>query len=401
MDPHDATGHPLNLVRPAAIRFARLPPLALYIHVPWCLAKCPYCDFNSHALREPIPENRFVAALLADLEQSLAAVWGRPIVSVFFGGGTPSLLAPETLDRILSGTRALLPLLPDAEITLEANPGTAESSRFRAFRALGINRLSIGIQTFDRERLKTLGRVHDDREARAAADMAQREFANFNLDLMYGLPNQSIEDALEDVSSALTFAPPHLSAYHLTLEPNTLFHRSPPKNLPSEDTAEAMQDAIERMLADAGYLHYETSAFARPDRLARHNLNYWQFGDYLGIGPGAHSKLSSRDGVRRQIRHKHPQAYMERALAGDAVMESTEVGVDDIGFEFMMNALRLTDGVPLTLFQERAGVPLARVEEGLRRAEQQGLLARDPLRIAPTRLGQRFLNDLLQIFLPN
>ncbi len=376
-----------------------LPPLSLYIHIPWCVRKCPYCDFNSHEARGPIPENSYVDALIADLEAALPLIWGRKIYTVFFGGGTPSVFSAMSIERILAAVRARVPLSSEAEITLEANPGTFEAEKFRAFREAGINRLSIGIQSFNPAHLKALGRIHDDREARDAVEIARTNFDNFNLDLMYGLPAQTPDEALADIESALAFSPPHLSAYHLTLEPNTFFHRYPP-SLPDDDTAAQMQDAIEARLAAAGYRHYETSAFAIPGRQARHNMNYWTFADYLGIGAGAHSKLSFPDRITRQVRFKQPRQYMEGVAAGNAVQEQHAVERGEIGFEFMMNALRLTGGFPLVLFEERAGIPLTAVLKQLEEAEKRGLIERDHARVTPTLLGRRFLNDLLQIFLP-
>jgi putative oxygen-independent coproporphyrinogen III oxidase len=380
------------------IRLAQLPPLSLYVHVPWCIRKCPYCDFNSHELKSDLSEDRYVDALIADLEASLPNVWGRKVHTVFFGGGTPSLFSPEALDRFLCAARALLPIEADAEVTLEANPGTFEATKFAGFRALGINRLSVGIQSFDPQRLQAIGRVHDDREAYRAVDIAREHFENFNLDLMYALPGQDIAAALADVDYAVAAGAPHISAYHLTIEPNTYFHRHRPV-VPDDDVAAGMQSGIEMRLADAGYLNYETSAFARPSRQARHNLNYWQFGDYLGIGAGAHGKLSLRDRIFRQMRHKHPREYMERALAGNAIQTESDVTPAELPFEFMMNALRLREGFELTLFTERTGLPLNAVARELEEAERRGLLERDHLRARPTERGRRFLNDLLQIFL--
>ena len=372
--------------------------MSLYVHVPWCVRKCPYCDFNSHEVRGDLPEQRYVDALIADLEAALPLIWGRKIYTIFFGGGTPSVLSADSIERILSAVRARVPLSLDAEITLEANPGTFEAEKFRAFRAAGVNRLSIGIQSFNPVHLKVLGRIHDDSEARAAIAIAREHFDNFNLDLMYGLPGQSAAEALADVETAVTFAPPHLSVYHLTLELNTYFHRYPPQ-LPDDDVTAQMQEALEARLAAAGYRHYETSAFALPGRQARHNMNYWTFADYLGIGAGAHSKLSFPDRIIRQMRFRQPVQYMERVTSGNAVHEEHEVPTRDIGFEFMMNALRLTNGFPLVLFEERAGIPLTAVLKELDEAEQRGLITRDHERVTPTALGRRFLNDLLQIFL--
>ena len=363
------------------------------------MRKCPYCDFNSHEAREPVPEQRYVDALIADLEAALPLIWGRKIYTVFFGGGTPSVFSAAAIEQILTAVRARVPLSIDAEITLEANPGTFEAEKFRAFRAAGINRLSIGIQSFNPRHLKALGRIHDDNDARAAIEIARANFDNFNLDLMYGLPEQTPEEALADIEAALEFAPPHLSAYHLTLEPNTYFHRYPPK-LPDDDATAQMQEAIEARLASAGYRHYETSAFALPGRQARHNMNYWTFADYLGIGAGAHSKISFPDRIARQVRYKQPKQYMETAAAGNAIQEQHDVAVAEIGFEFMMNALRLTGGFPLALFEERAGMALTSVLARLDVAEKRGFIVRDHQRVTPTGQGQHFLNDLLQIFLP-
>ncbi len=386
-------------LRAAGPRFRALPPLSLYIHIPWCVRKCPYCDFNSHEAREDVPENRYVDALIADLEAALPLIWGRKVYTVFFGGGTPSVFSAASIERVINAVRARVPLSIDAEITLEANPGTFEAEKFRAFRHAGVNRLSIGIQSFNSAHLKSLGRIHDDNEARAAIEIARANFDNFNLDLMYGLPQQTPQEALADIEAALAYSPPHLSVYHLTLEPNTYFHRYPPQ-LPDDDVTAQMQETIEARLAAAGYRHYETSAFALPGRQARHNMNYWTFADYLGIGAGAHSKLSFPDRIARQARYKQPKQYMESAAAGNAIQEQHDVAARDIGFEFMMNALRLCGGFPLALLEERAGVPLTSVLKPLDQAEQRGFIVRDHERVTPTPQGRRFLNDLLQIFLP-
>jgi len=393
------------------VALSALPPLSLYVHIPWCVRKCPYCDFNSHEIRRPhvrdntallniesALERRYIQALIADLDRALPQVWGRPVYSVFFGGGTPSLLSARGLDDLLSAIRARLPLAPDAEITLEANPGTFEAHKFAEFRALGINRLSIGIQSFNQEHLKALGRIHDAAQARAAIENAQSSFDNFNLDLMYALPGQTAAQAAADIDAAIGFSPAHVSAYHLTIEPNTLFHRYPPK-VPDDEVSADMQLVIETRLADAGYRHYETSAFARSGREARHNLNYWTFGDYLGIGAGAHGKLSFANRILRQMRYKQPREYMEKAEAGVAVQQEQAVAVDDLPFEFMMNALRLTAGFDLSLFAARTGLSLHALRKELQEAESRGLIKRDHLRLQPTLKGQRFLNDLLQIFL--
>ena len=377
-------------------------PLSLYVHVPWCVQKCPYCDFNSHGLRGELPEAEYVAALIADLEAALPLVWGRRVVSVFFGGGTPSLLSGEAVDTLLAAIRARLPLVYGAEITLEANPGTAESGKFAAFRAAGVNRLSLGIQSFNPAHLKALGRIHDAQEACRAIELAARHFDSFNLDLMYGLPQQTMTQALADLEQALTFAPSHLSCYQLTLEPNTAFAAAPPA-LPDPDRCADMQEAIEARLADAGYTHYETSAFAQPGKQCRHNRNYWTFGDYLGIGAGAHSKLTvpTPDGRRilRQMRWKLPKQYLAQVAAGRPIQDEFDVAAEELPFEFMMNALRLNQGFETTLFAERTGLPLEGIENTLRQAEQDDLIERTPGCIAPTRHGQRFLNRLLERFL--
>ena len=382
-----------------AVNFQALPPLSLYIHIPWCVRKCPYCDFNSHEARGGLPEEVYVDALLKDLELALPLIWGRKVYTIFLGGGTPSLLSGAALTRLLTQIRMRLPLAHDAEITLEANPGTVEADKFSAFREAGVTRLSMGIQSFNDAHLQALGRIHSADEARRAIAIAQQNFANINLDLMYALPQQSLAQALADVSTALSFSPQHLSCYHLTLEPNTLFARNPP-TLPDDDASSEMQQSIEQLLAAHGYLHYETSAFALPKKQSRHNLNYWQFGDYLGIGAGAHSKLSFHNQVMRQARFKQPQAYMAAVANGAPVQTEQLLTRDDLSFEFMMNALRLNEGFTESLFQERTSLPLLLIRQQLEQAEQRGLLSRDQQRIAPTQLGRRFLNDLLQIFLP-
>jgi len=381
-----------------ARRLAALPPLALYVHIPWCLRKCPYCDFNSHESRGAAPEARYVDALVADLEAALPLVWGRRVYSVFFGGGTPSLFSAVSIGRILDAVRARLSLDAEVEITLEANPGTFELEKFRGFRDAGVNRLSIGVQSFQSEALRALGRVHDADEARAAVEGALRWFDRVNVDLMYALPGQTEAQAGSDVSTALALGIRHVSAYHLTLEPNTWFHRYPPK-LPDEEATAQIEQAVHARLLEGGLQQYEVSAFALPGQRARHNLNYWTFGDYLGIGAGAHGKLSLPDRILRQVRHRQPQRYLEAALAGDAVFEQHEVADADLPFEFMLNALRLLEGVPVALFAERTGLPLSRIVPALERAEARGLLARDHLHLQPTALGMQFHNDLVQLFL--
>ncbi len=394
------TMQPLQAIglRSSGVAFQALPPLSLYIHIPWCLRKCPYCDFNSHEARGAFPEKEYVAALVRDLEMALPQIWGRKVYTVFFGGGTPSLLSGEAVGEILRNVRMLLPLDMNAEITLEANPGTVEADKFAAFRDAGVNRLSMGIQSFNDKHLQALGRIHSADEAKRAIQIAQQHFDNINLDLMYALPTQTLDEAMLDVQTALQYKPQHLSCYHLTLEPNTQFHYNPPI-LPDDDASAEMQQSIETLLAAHGYEHYETSAFARSKRRSKHNLNYWQFGDYLGIGAGAHSKLSFPDKVLRQARYKQPQAYMQQVAAGAAIQSENEVGVDALPFEFMMNALRLNGGFDNSLFGERTSLSLLSIQNELQEAERRGLLVRDHQRIAPTQLGQRFLNDLLELFL--
>ncbi|HET9733916.1 MAG TPA: radical SAM family heme chaperone HemW [Burkholderiales bacterium] len=379
---------------PGAVRFTALPPLALYAHLPWCVRKCPYCDFNSHERGDALPEREYVDALVADLEAMLPAVWGRRLASVFIGGGTPSLFSPEAIDRLLAAVRARLTLAPEAEVTLEANPGTAEAGRFRGYRDAGVNRLSLGIQSFDDAKLRALGRIHSAAEAQRAIEMAQASFDNVNLDLMYGLPEQTLGEARADLREALRFGTAHLSAYQLTLEPNTVFHRKPPP-LPEHDACADMQLAVEELAAEAGLEHYETSAFARPGMRCRHNLNYWEFGDYLGLGAGAHGKISFADRVTRHERAKQPREYM--ATAGTA--QEKVIAPRELPFEFMLNALRLVDGVPAELFPLRTGLDAAVIARRLALAQEKGLIEADPLRIRPTRRGRLFLNELLQLFL--
>ncbi|SFW46946.1 oxygen-independent coproporphyrinogen-3 oxidase [Pseudomonas sp. NFACC19-2] len=375
-----------------------LPPLALYIHIPWCVRKCPYCDFNSHAAGPTLPEEEYVDALLADLDADLQHVHGRPLTSIFFGGGTPSLFSDRALGRLLEGVERRVAFVPDIEITLEANPGTFEQAKFKGYRALGINRLSIGVQSFQQAKLKALGRIHDGDEAIRAADMARTAgFDNFNLDLMHGLPQQSIEDALFDLRTAIAQAPTHLSWYQLTMEPNTVFWSQPPE-LPEDDLLWDIQEAGQALLAAEGYAQYEVSAYAQPGKQARHNLNYWTFGDFLGIGAGAHAKLSTPAGrIQRTWKTRLPKDYLDPAKtfqAGDRPLEA-----DELPFEFLMNVLRLTEGAPAELFSQRTGLPLQQLEQARREAERQGLLQADETRLVATAKGQLFLNDLLQQFL--
>jgi oxygen-independent coproporphyrinogen-3 oxidase len=384
---------PIALERPGAVKLAALPPLSLYIHLPWCVRKCPYCDFNSHERAGALPERDYLSALFRDIETHLPAVWGRRIASIFIGGGTPSLFSPDSIDALLSGVRARLQVEPGAEITLEANPGTVEAARFRGFREAGVNRISIGIQSFDDRMLSALGRIHSAAEARKAVDAALAAFDNVNLDLMYALPGQTAAMARADLQQAVACGVPHVSAYQLTIEPNTAFYRRPPE-LPEHDAAADMQLAAEEALAAAGYEHYETSAFARPGRRCRHNLNYWEFGDYLGIGAGAHGKISFPDRVTRHERAKQPREYLEKG----GLAEKT-VAPGELPFEFMLNALRLVEGFEMRLFPERTGLPLTLIQDELNEGERRQLLTRDWQRIRPTERGQRFLNELLEVFL--
>ena len=390
----------IQLHRPGQLQLSALPPLSLYIHLPWCLKKCPYCDFNSHEARGEFPEQRYLDALRADLESSLPLIWGRSVHSVFIGGGTPSLFSPEAIDRLLSEVRALLRLEADTEITLEANPGTFEKDRFKAFREAGVTRLSVGVQSFDDRFLQALGRVHSADQARAALDEAARHFETFNIDLMYALPGQTLADLDRDLDIALGFNPPHLSVYHLTLEPNTYFAKFPPA-LPDEDLAYEMLDRITERTGLAGLSRYEVSAYARAGHRCFHNWNYWQFGDYLGIGAGAHGKLSFAHRVLRQVRWRDPQLYMDNALKGQPMASEEEVAPAELPFEFMLNALRLREGFPLALFNERTGLPLSRIMPALQQAEAKGWITRDAAGLRPTERGFDFLSDLQELFLPD
>lgn len=382
--------------------FASAIPLTLYVHIPWCIRKCPYCDFNSHEARTTLPEREYVHALLADLEQDLPRVWGRRIDSLFIGGGTPSLFSAEALDRLLSGLRARLPLRPDLEITVEANPGTVERSRFAEFQAIGVNRLSLGVQSFHDEQLQRLGRIHNRRDAFAAAEAAHAAgLDNFNLDLMFGLPEQTVEQGLADIANAIALEPTHLSYYQLTIEPNTAFYRAPPP-LPDDEISDAIQQRAQAALADAGYRRYEVSAYAREDRRCRHNVNYWEFGDYLGIGAGAHGKLTdlAAGQIHRLWKHKHPRDYLKHAGTPAVISGDGPVPTTDLPLEFLMNALRLVAGVPTEYFSERTGLSLDALEPALTQARAQGWLEADALRLQPTPTGLRFLNEVLQAFMP-
>jgi oxygen-independent coproporphyrinogen-3 oxidase len=386
-------------MRPGTLQLGALPPLSLYVHLPWCLKKCPYCDFNSHETPGELPEQAYLEALLADLEQALPLVWGRGVHSIFIGGGTPSLFSPAGIDRLIGDVRARLRLEADCEITLEANPGTFEKDRFRAFRAAGVTRLSIGVQSFHDAHLKALGRVHDRAQALAACEEAANAFDTFNIDLMYALPGQTLAQLEADARQALAMAPPHLSIYHLTLEPNTYFAKFPPE-LPPEDTAYAMLDRITELTQATGLQRYEVSAYARAGHRCWHNLNYWQFGDYLGIGAGAHSKLSFPHRVVRQVRYREPKLYMEHARAGNAVAQDSEVTRADLPFEYMLNALRLREGFALREFVERTGLPVSAIASALSEAERRGLITRSLERVQPTERGFDFLSDLQALFLP-
>lgn len=389
-----------HLMRPGTLNLGTLPPLSLYVHLPWCLQKCPYCDFNSHAHAGELPEARYLDALLADLDASLPLVWGRTVHSIFLGGGTPSLFSPDAIARLLSDLRARLRLEADCEITLEANPGTFEKDRFRAFRAAGVTRLSVGVQSFNDAHLQALGRVHNRAQALAAVEEAAQAFDTFNLDVMYALPGQTLAQLEEDMRTALSLQPPHISIYHLTIEPNTVFAKHPPA-IPEDDDAYAMLDRITELTGAAGLQRYEVSAYARAGHRCWHNWNYWQFGDYLGIGAGAHSKLSFAHRVVRQVRYREPQLYMTQAQAGQAISQSEEVGRADLPFEFMLNALRLRQGFALQDFGERTGLPLSAIAPALQQAEQRGWITRDLNTVVPTERGFDFLSDLQALFLPD
>ncbi len=414
-------------MRPGTLTLAALPPLALYVHLPWCLRKCPYCDFNSHEMSAPRSANTptgpprgrgparerpsarpaageppfaaYLDALVADIEAALPFIWGRRIHTIFIGGGTPSLFAPEMIDRLIGDIRSRLPLEAGCEITLEANPGTFERDRFKGYRAAGVTRLSIGVQSFDDAKLTALGRVHDGHQARAALHEARDAFDTFNLDLMYALPGQTFREFEADLTQALAFEPPHLSIYHLTIEPNTVFAKYPPPHLPDDDAAFDMLDLITERTASSGLERYEVSAFARPGHRCQHNLNYWQFGDYLGIGAGAHSKISFPHRVLRQVRFREPAQYMVQALAGQCIAQEEEVTRAQLPFEFMLGAMRLTEGFELARFSERTGLSLAAIAEALNVAEMQGLIERDFVRVWPSKRGMDFLNDLQALFL--
>ena len=394
----------VSLMGPGPLNLPALPPLSLYVHLPWCIRKCPYCDFNSHEMRAgadaEAEQQRYVDALVADLEAALPLVWGRPVTSVFLGGGTPSLFSPEAIDRLIGDLRARLKLAPDCEISLEANPGTFERDRFRAYRGAGVTRLSVGVQSFNDAHLAAIGRVHDGAQARAALAEAARAFDTFNLDLMYALPGQTLAQLEQDVRTALSFAPPHLSIYHLTIEPNTLFAKFPPA-VPDDDTAWAMLDRITELTGTEGLERYEISAYACAGHRCTHNLNYWQFGDYLGIGAGAHGKLSFPHRIVRQVRHRQPELYIDKALAGDALAQEEQVARRDLPFEYMLNALRLKEGFTLAHYMERTGLPPSSVQPALDEARRQGWLEQHGALWRPSARGFDFLSDLQQLFLPD
>ena len=387
-----------------------LPPLSLYIHFPWCEKKCPYCDFNSHQIKEVLPgsnlqasngfdETRYIKALIADLETELPRIWGRQVHSIFIGGGTPSLLSAQGMDSLLSAIRARVHLEPDAEITMEANPGSVETEKFAGFAKAGITRVSLGIQSFQDAQLKALGRIHNGAEAKRAIEIALQHFKSVNLDLMYGLPMQTLDDAKRDIETALSFNTPHLSLYNLTLEPNTYFANFPPK-LPSEDIVDAIFEQSLDLLTKAGFQRYEVSAYSKPGMECKHNLNYWRFGDYIGIGAGAHGKISFPDKVTRQVSERHPETYMQAIEQnGNALIESKEISAADLPFEFMLNTLRLTDGVATNTFSERTGLPLSSISKGLDEASKKGLLDPDPTVLKGTPQGLRYLNNLQELFL--
>ena len=392
----------LNPILATAPKLSALPPLSLYIHFPWCEKKCPYCDFNSHQIKEgnqAFDEARYIKALIADLETELPCVWGRQVHSIFIGGGTPSLLSANGMNELLSTIRARVNLEPDCEITMEANPGSVETEKLAGFAKAGINRVSLGIQSFQDEQLKALGRIHNGAEAKRAIEIALQHFKSVNLDLMFGLPNQTLEAAKADIETALSFKTPHLSFYNLTLEPNTYFANFPPK-LPNEDEIDAIFEQNLALLEAAGYRRYEVSAYAKKDQECKHNLNYWRFGDYIGIGAGAHGKISFPDKITRQVRERHPETYMQAMEnKGNALIEAREIPVKDLPFEFMLNALRLSDGVDTVTFGERTGLPLNVISKGLDEASKKGLLDLNPSKLKATPQGLRYLNNLQELFL--
>ena len=392
----------INIQSTEKVRFTALPPLSLYIHFPWCVRKCPYCDFNSHQIKDGsqgFDEQAYLAALRTDLENTLPLVWGRRIHSIFIGGGTPSLLSAAGMDQLLADIRARLPMDADIEITMEANPGTVEADKFAAYAASGINRLSLGVQSFNDQKLAALGRIHNRSDANRAIEIALKNFKRVNLDIMYALPDQQLSEAVNDLEQALSFGTTHISLYHLTLEPNTLFAKYPP-SVPDDDSAFDMQDALLELLNDRGFDRYEVSAFSKPGQRCQHNLNYWSFGDYIGIGAGAHGKISFPDKVIRTVKERHPENYMRKILEeNSATIEERIISAKELPFEFMLNALRLTKGIPSEYFTERTGLSMSSISSKLKIAVDKGLLESNPSILAPTPLGLQYLNDLQEIFL--
>lgn len=377
----------------------QLPPLSLYIHIPWCVKKCPYCDFNSHNLKGELPEAQYIEALITDLEYALPLIWGRMVQSIFIGGGTPSLFSGDAINTLINAVRSRVNLSPFAEITIEANPGTVERQYLSDYSLAGINRISFGVQSFNDKHLKVLGRIHDENDVIEAIKLAKNYFNNINLDIIYGLPNQTIDEAVNDIEKAMSFNPQHISCYNLTIEPNTVFYNNVPQGLPDNDLCYAMQDEIIVKLTTNGYKRYETSAFAKDNKCSAHNLNYWQFGDYLGIGAGAHSKLSFHDKIIRRVVQKHPQNYMQSVVNNKHVVEDKVITTQELPFEFVMNAFRLIDGVDSTLFTERTGLSLNAILKRLQLAQNTGFIELKGKLIKPTQKGQDFLNDLLILFL--
>jgi putative oxygen-independent coproporphyrinogen III oxidase len=387
---------------PQLFHLTTLPPLSLYVHIPWCVRKCPYCDFNSHEIRDSVPERDYLNALFADLEQELPHIWGRKVISVFIGGGTPSVLSPEIVDELITGLRSRLAIIPQAEITLEANPGTVDNVRFKGYLEAGVNRLSLGIQSFNDDFLQSLGRIHGREEAINAIEMVTLSgFKNFNIDLMFGLPAQTEKQALDDLKIALAYQPPHLSWYQLTIEPNTLFHRRPPPLLPEDDDLWTIQTIGQSYLKELGYLHYEVSAYAKPNQRCRHNVNYWQFGDYIGIGAGAHGKISNAQLGRivRYSKQRHPQRYLATAATDLFRVEQRELTHKEVCLEFMLNALRLHDGFTKSQFMAYTGLSFDKVESALEEAITKTWLERIGDHYFPSATGRLFLNDLLALFL--
>ena len=389
----------MRLVNNDQFSLSKLPPLSLYVHIPWCIKKCPYCDFNSHTLNTDLPENEYVQSLTADLEQALPLIWGRSIRTIFIGGGTPSLFSGDSINQIITQIRNLTNLSPFAEITIEANPGAIDKKHIMDYKLAGVNRISFGIQSFNNKHLQSLGRIHDRDQAINAINIAKKHFEQINLDLIYALPDQTVGEVLSDLQIAIDFNTTHLSCYNLTIEPNTKFHQNPPQNLPDNDLCYTMQDLIVKTLYSNGYSRYEISAYAKNSNFCDHNLNYWQFGDYLGIGAGAHSKISFYDRIIRQVRQKHPQTYMDIVDKNKHMIENKIVGNNELPFEFMLNALRLSGGFATNFFVERTGLPLTSILKQLNQATDLGFINFTGNKIVPTNHGQDFLNELLMLFL--